>query len=140
MPEFLAPYASSILALTILTLMFFAQSFYAGLLKNGVKGQVSGMPAEGDYSDFTWRVNRTHQNMVENFSVIVASALLAMIAGASPTLVAWLVWIIVGLRMAFWVFYYGGVGKAGGGIRSICYVAGLVATGVLAIVALLAML
>jgi uncharacterized MAPEG superfamily protein len=140
MPDFLAPYASALLALGLLTLAQTAQGFLAGLIKNGMEKQPPGMALEGGYADFGWRVARTYMNGVENYAAIVGAALLAMIAGANPALVAWLVWIIVGLRLAYWPIYYAGIGAHGGGIRSVVFVASVVANVVLAAVAVLALL
>ncbi len=140
MPEFLAPYATSLLALAVLTLAQVTQGFLAGLIKNGRDKQPPGMVLEGGYGDFGWRVARTYINGVENYAAIVGAAFLAMVAGASPTLVAWLVWIIVLLRLAYWPIYYAGIGAHGGGVRSIVYVASLVANVVLAVVAVIALL
>jgi uncharacterized MAPEG superfamily protein len=139
MPDFLVPYSPSLFALGLLTLAQVVQGFLAGLIKNGMEKQPPGMVLEGGYADFGWRVARTHINGVENYAGILGAALLAMIAGASPALVAWLVWIIVALRLAYWPIYYAGVGAHGGGIRSIVFVASVVVNLVLAAVAILAL-
>lgn len=131
----LATYTPAFTALMILVLAVLVQALLAGVLGLGKSEEVPGMPLRGDHSKLSFRVLRTYGNSTENFSVMIATTLLAIAAGVSPTLVNWLVGLHVAIRLAYWAVYYGGIGKVGGGPRTIAYVA---AFGMNVILALLA--
>lgn len=121
LPPQLLPYFPTLLALALLCLMVLAQGFLAGILGLGSGEETAGMPLRGDHSRFSFRVLRTYGNSTENFPVIVTTAALAVIAGVSPLLVNWLVWLYVAFRLAFWAIYYGGIGQVNAGPRTIVY-------------------
>ena len=135
----LASYNTALVALAALGLMVIVQAFLAGALGLGRSEEVPGRPLKGGHTDFTFRVIRTYQNSAENHSVFVASVLLAIAAGVNPVLVNWLAAAHVVIRMVYWAVYYRGMGKPGGGARTIVYVLGLLANLALAIAALWAL-
>ncbi len=140
MENLIATYQTALLALGALTLALVVQSFIAGLVKNGIKGQDAGAAVLGDFNDSTFRIVRTHMNGVENFSALFAASILAMMAGADPRWLTWLVLAAVGLRLLYWPFYYARIGKDNGGPRSIIHVLALVVNIVIAVMALLAIM
>lgn len=80
---------------------------------------------------------RTHANSTENLSMFGLTVLLAAFAGASPLLVNALAAIHVALRLMFTAIYYAGIGKVGGGIRTIVFSLGLFANLILGIITLI---
>lgn len=139
LPPQLLPYMPTLIALALLCLMVLAQGFLAGIFGLGSGEETAGMPLRGDHSRFSFRVLRTYGNSTENFPVIVATAALAVVAGVSPALVNWLVWLYVAVRIAFWAIYYGGIGQANAGPRTIVYALGQFLNIGLAVAVLLAL-
>ncbi|MGB7285594.1 MAG: MAPEG family protein [Salaquimonas sp.] len=139
LPQLVA-YQPAFTALAILCLAILAQSFLAGILGLGKGEETPGMPLKGDHTKFSFRTIRTYANSVENFSVFSASVLLAIIAGVGAVFVNWLAIIHVVFRLAYWAVYYNGVGKVGGGIRTITYVLGLLANIILSVMVAYALL
>lgn len=136
MPDLVSTYQTALLALGVLSLALVVQSFISGLVKNGIKAQPSGIPVAGDINDQTFRIVRTHMNGVENFSALFAASFLAMLAGANPTWLTYLVVATVALRLIYWPIYYMRIGKDDGGLRSIVHVIALVGNIAIAIMAL----
>lgn len=136
----LTPYQPAIVWLLVLCISILIQSFLAGVLGFANGKEVPGLPLKGTHADKSFRVLRTYANSTENFSVLVATMIIAILAGASPVVVNWLVGLHVVLRTVYWAVYYSGVGKAAGGPRTITYVAAFVINVILAGVAAYAML
>lgn len=136
----IAAYYPALLTLAILCLAVLAQSFLAGVIGLGKSDEEPGMPLKGGHKDLSFRTLRTYGNSVENLPVFVATLLLALIAGVAPIWVNSLAIIHVGFRLVYWIVYYSGVGKVGGGPRTIVYVLGLLANLVLAGMVLFALL
>ena len=130
----LALYNPAFLALIFLCLAVLAQGFLAGVLGLAGGEEIAGMPLKGNHAKFSFRVLRTYHNSVENFSVMVATTILAVLAGVSAPLVNWLVGIHVLIRLVYWAVYYSGAGKVSGGARTITYVAAFIMNVVLAAV------
>ena len=139
MTEILASYHTALLMAAVLILSVHAQSFLSAMFKIVLGKQAPGVPAAGDYGNKTFRIYRAHMNSVENLSMFIGALLLAMIAGVSPNLVNWCAIIHVIARLAFWAIYYMGMGALAGGIRTIVFVIGFLASGVLAVAGLLAL-
>ena len=136
----LTPYQPAFLWLLVLCLVVLIQSFLAGALGLGKGDEVPGIPLKGTHSDSSFRILRTYANSTENFSVLVATTFLAILAGVGVAAVNWLVGLHVVLRIAYWVVYYRGIGKAAGGPRTIVYVAAFLMNVILAVLAAYAML
>lgn len=129
----LAAYYPAIVALILLCLMVLVQGFLAGLLGLAGGEETAGLPLKGDHTKFSFRTLRTYHNSTENFSVMIATTILAILAGVSVALVNWLVGLHVMIRLVYWAVYYSGVGKVGGGIRTITYVAAFFMNVILAV-------
>ena len=128
----LAAYHSSLVFVALLVLAVLVQGFLAGVLGLGKGEETAGMPLKGDHSKLSFRVLRTYANSTENFSVMIATTLLAILVGVSPAIVNWLVGLHVVLRLLYWAIYYGGIGKVTAGPRTITYVAGFLMNLILA--------
>ncbi len=131
MPQ-LAAYQPAFLALALLTLAVLVQGFLAGILGLAGGEEISGMPLKGDHTRFSFRTLRTYANSTENLPAFVATLLMATLVGVGAVFVNWLAVIHVVARMVFWAVYYSGIGKVGGGLRTIVYTIGLFANIVLA--------
>ncbi len=140
MRELLATYQTAIIMTGLLVIAVHAQNFLSAMYKIVLGKQPPGVAATGDYGDKTFRIYRTHMNSVENLSMFIAALVLAMIAGVSAALVNWLAIIHVIARLAFWAVYYSGIGAIAGGARTIVFVIGFLASMILAIAALIAVM
>lgn len=140
MTETLATYQTALMLSALLIVAVHAQSFLSAMYKIVLGKQAPGVPAAGDYTDKTFRIYRSHMNSVENLSMFLGALAIAIVAGVSPTLVNWCVIIHVIARLAFWAIYYTGIGALAGGIRTIVFVTGFMASLVLGIAALFAIM
>lgn len=132
MPQ-LAAYGAAFAALIILALAVLTQGFLAGVLGLARGEEIAGMPLRGDHGKLSFRVLRTYGNSTENFSVMIATTLLAIVAGVAPSLVNWLVGLHVAIRLLYWAVYYSGVGKVTAGARTFTYVAAFLMNVILAL-------
>lgn len=128
----LAAYQPALTALIILCLAVLVQSFLAGVLGLAGGEETPGLPLKGDHGKFSFRTIRTYGNSTENLPAFATTLLLAVFAGVSVAIVNWLAAIHVAIRLVYWAVYYNGAGKAGGGLRTIVYVLGLVTNIILA--------
>lgn len=133
---YLASYQLSFTVMAALSLTTLVQNFLTAPFAFAKEEQVPGMPLNFDHSKLSFRVSRTYSNSVESLPAFGWALLVAVIAGASPTLVNWLAGLYFMFRLAFWAIYYSGVGKIAGGPRTMAFVGGLVINIVLAITAL----
>ncbi len=138
MPQLLA-YQPSLIALACLCLIVLIQSLLAGVVGFGQSAEVPGMPLKGSHSEMSFRILRTYANSTENLSVMVATAFLAILAGANANWVNGLVILHVLFRTAYWAVYYSGVGAVTNGPRTITYVLGWLMNIILAIMTIFAM-
>lgn len=129
----IAAYYPALVALILLCLMVLIQGFLAGILGLAGGEEIAGLPLKGDHTKRSFRVLRTYHNSTENFSVMIATTILAILAGVSVVLVNWLVCLHVLIRLAYWAVYYSGVGEVAGGVRTITYVAAFFMNVILAI-------
>ena len=136
---FLASYQLSFAVLAALSLTTLVQNFLTALAFQ-TEEQVPGMPLNFDHSKLSFRVLRTYSNSAESLPAFGWALLVAVVAGASPSLVNWLAGIYFVFRIAFWAIYYSGVGKIAGGPRTMAFVGGLLTNIALAITALWAVL
>ncbi len=58
------------------------------------------------HESFVFRSHRTHQNSLENITVFVLPALLSILVGMSPTLLASFVWVFAIARLLHMFLYY----------------------------------
>ncbi|MBL4758206.1 MAG: MAPEG family protein [Rhizobiales bacterium] len=124
-------YQPSLLALALLCMAVLVQSFLTAPLAFVSNEQVPGMPLKGDHTLRSFRVLRAYQNSVESLPTFGLAIILAIILGVNAELVNWLAAIHVVARLAFWIVYYSGVGSVAGGLRTLCYVGGMLSNLVL---------
>jgi uncharacterized MAPEG superfamily protein len=137
----MAAYSLSIMGVLILCLLSIVLAVYSGSSK-GRAGALSGPVLPADDNNLLYRIDRVHMNSVEAMTPFAIAAVLAMMVGAGPSMVAALVWIYVAIRLIHIVVYLrGGNAAKGGSIRTILYVLGalvnvvLIATAVLGAIA-----
>lgn len=137
---YLAAYHLSFLVLAGLALSHLVQSALIAPLAFVREEQSPGMPLRYDHSALGFRVSRTYSNSAETFPAFGWALLAAIVAGVAP---AWVNGLAVGFftfRMVFWAVYYGGIGKAAGGPRTLAFVGGMLCNTVLAVMAVWALL
>jgi len=137
---YLLDYQPALFALVVLSLTLPIQSFLTAPLAFVKHEQAPGMPLNGDHSMLSFRVLRAYSNSAENLPAFGFALLVAIFIGVDSSLVNWTAAVHVAFRLAFWVVYYSGIGKVGGGPRTLCYVGGMLANMVLAIAAMIAFL
>lgn len=100
-------YRISLLALGLLLFMVFIQWGVASGRKAKEEKAIPGAPPKvQDHHSFTFRAWRTHQNTLENLGTMLGASFLAILAGASTLVVAWLVWIMLLARIIHMILYY----------------------------------
>lgn len=137
---FLDSYRLSFVVLASLSFVLLLQNLLTAPLSFGKDEQVPGMPLQFDHSKLSFRVMRTFQNSAENLPAFTAALLAAIAGGAAPTLVNSAAMVYLAARLAYWAIYYSGVGKVGGGPRTIVFVVGFLANVVIAIAAIVALM
>jgi uncharacterized MAPEG superfamily protein len=137
----MAAYSLSIIGVLVLCLASIVLAVYSGSSK-GRAGALSGPVLPADDDKLLYRIDRVHMNSVEAMTPFAIAAVLAMMVGARPSIVAALVWIYVAIRLIHMVVYLrGGNAAKGGSIRTVLYVSGalvnvvLIATAAVAAIA-----
>ncbi|MCG8592537.1 MAG: MAPEG family protein [Proteobacteria bacterium] len=105
MPETLLPYASSILALGLLGLLYLIQLGVADVVSVR-RGHTPGTPIDGGHGDFLFRAARTHANTTESVGAVILVSGFAVLAGGEPAWVNGALWTYLGLRVAYTLAYY----------------------------------
>ncbi|MFC7697393.1 MAPEG family protein [Bradyrhizobium sp. GCM10028915] len=120
----MAAYSLSIIGVLVLCLLSIVLAVYSGSSK-GRAGALSGPVLPADDDNLLYRIDRVHMNSVEATAPLAVAAVLAMMVGARPSIVAALVWIYVAIRLIHMVVYLrGGNAAKGGSVRTILYVSG----------------
>jgi uncharacterized MAPEG superfamily protein len=137
----MAAYSLSIIGVLVFCLASIVLAVYSGSSK-GRAGALSGPVLPADDDKLLYRIDRVHMNSVEAMTPFAIAAVLAMMVGARPSIVAALVWIYVAIRLIHMVVYLrGGNAAKGGSIRTVLYVSGalvnvvLIATAAVAAIA-----
>lgn len=133
-------YKPSLIGMAVLCLIPLIQSFLSAPFAFVTQEQSPGMPLKGDHSLLSFRVLRTYANSVESLPAFGIALLIAIVACVNATLVNWLVAIHLIARLAFWFFYYSGIGRVAGGPRTMSYVVGLLTNIVLVAAAIYALM
>lgn len=131
-------YSTSILGLLLICLLPLVLANIVGPAK-GKAGSIGGPVADARDENTLFRLDRTHANTVESIVPFVAPAILAIMVGAAPGLLATLVWLFLSIRVAYSVVYIrGGAAAKGGNLRTILHVLGSLTTVALIVIAALA--
>jgi uncharacterized MAPEG superfamily protein len=126
-------YSLSILGLLLLCLVSVLLSIHSGYSK-GRAGKLSGPVLPADDDNPLYRIDRAHLNSVEALAPFAIPAVIAMIVGLRPSVLAVLVWLFVLIRLAHvGIYLRGGSAAKGGSVRTVLYVSGAVVTVVLVV-------
>ena len=127
-------YWLSILGVLALCLLSVALAVYSGSSK-GFAGKLSGPVIPADDDNPLYRIDRVHMNSVEALAPFVVPAVLAMMVGVGPAMLATLVWLHLAIRLVHLAIYLrGGNAAKGGSVRTILYVSGALVTLALVVV------
>ena len=124
--------AFSGLLVVLLTLV--VQSFVANISKSRLPNHIPGKidPSLG-HESFVYRANRTMENSLENISVFLGSAFLAVLINVDPFWTALTVWVYALARIIHMILYYLISTEKNPSPRSYFYLLGLFANIVLLI-------
>ena len=127
-------YTISVIGVLALCLLSVLLATYSGVSK-GRAGALSGPVLPADDNNRLYRIDRVHMNSVEALAPFVVPAVLAMIVGVGPIILAVLVWAHVAIRLIHVTVYLrGGNAAKGGSVRTMLYVSGALANLVLVVV------
>jgi len=129
-------YRISFLVIIVLAIISLVQNVLTAPLAFLREEQVPGMPLRFDHSKLSFRVLRTYSNSAESVPTFGFTLLVAIVVGVSSSWVNGLAVLYLLSRLAFWLFYYSGVGKIAGGPRTLAYVLGLFVNFILALLVL----
>ena len=128
-------YSVGILGLLLICLLPLVLANIVGPFK-GKEGLVGGPVADARDENFNFRLDRAHSNTVESTLPFVAPAILAIMLGVGPGLLAILVWAFLAIRVTYSIVYLqGGALAKGGSLRTILHVLGSLTTIALIIIA-----
>ena len=121
-------YTTSIIGVLTLCLIAILLAVYSGSSKGRAKA-LSGPVLPADDANLLYRTDRVHMNSVEALAPFVVPAVLAMMVGVRPTLLAALIWAHIAIRLTHLAIYLrGGNAAKGGSVRTILYVLGALVT------------
>lgn len=121
-------YHSAFWALWLVIATVFVQGMIAAAIKAKQPNAIPGQIPEGlDHHSIVFRTSRTHLNSLENLTVFLGTAVLAILVGASPTWTAGLIWIYALARLAHMGLYYAISTNKNPSPRSYFYLIGVVA-------------
>jgi uncharacterized MAPEG superfamily protein len=133
-------YSAGILGLLLICLLPLVLANISGPFK-GKAGLAGGPVADARDENFLFRLDRAHTNTVESILPFVAPAILAIMLGVGPGLLAMLVWAFLAIRVAYgFVYLRGGALAKGGSLRTMLHVLGSLTTVALMVIAALAAL
>ena len=124
----MSAYSFSVVGVLVLCLLSVLLAIHSGSSK-GRAGALSGPVLPADDDNLLYRIDRVHMNAVEALPPFVVPAIMAMMAGVRPVVLATLVWVYVAIRLIHVAVYLrGGKAAKGGSIRTILYVSGALVT------------
>ncbi len=137
--EFVASYSWALIALLVFVLITLLQSALVGAKKAEAKLPAGSQPGS-DYGDALYRFNRSHQNAVENASLITIALVACILAGVYPWWVNLLMVLFLVFRLIHSITLAQNIGAEVRGPRTFAYVASWAVNVVLAIMAIVALL
>jgi uncharacterized MAPEG superfamily protein len=130
-------YGHAIVALALTVLLWAAIGPVSAVMKEKV-GAAPGGSVPEDYATPAYRWQRAYANLTESLPAFAAAVLIAMLAGASPFWINLFAALFLVGRIAMAVVHVQGLGKPSGGLRSILYSVGWLATILIALFAAVA--
>jgi uncharacterized MAPEG superfamily protein len=127
-------YTISVIGVLALCLLSILLASYSGSSKGRAKA-LSGPVLPADDNNPLYRIDRVHMNSVEALAPFVVPAVLAIMVGVGPTVLAVLIWAHVAIRLIHSAVYLrGGKAAKGGSVRTLLYVSGALVNMVLVVV------
>lgn len=121
-------YSASIFGLLLISLLPLVLANIVGPAK-GKAGLIGGPVADSRDENRLFRLDRTHANTVESIVPFVIPAILAIIVGAAPGILAAFVWVFLAIRVLYSIVYIrGGAAAKGGNLRTVLHVLGSLTT------------
>ncbi|WP_380056671.1 MAPEG family protein [Falsihalocynthiibacter sp. SS001] len=119
--ENISDYALAIISLLVFVLIVLLQAAMTGAAKAKV-GATPGSTPKEDYENPLYRLNRSHQNGVENMSAAAIALFACILVGVASFWVNLLMLLFLLGRIAYVVVYSRSMGNPTQGIRTIVYV------------------
>lgn len=124
-------YSISVMGILALCLLSLLLAVYSGRSK-GAAGALAGPVLDARDENTLYRIDRVHMNSVEALTPFAVPAVIAMLVGVTPVLLAVLVWAHLALRLVHTIVYLrGGEAARGGHLRTVLYVSSTLVTLVL---------
>jgi len=121
-------YSLTLWGIFVILATVLVQGLVAALTKASQPGAIPGkMDGSLGHSSFVFRSNRTLMNSLENLPVMLGTALVAVLAGASVLWTGILVWAFAVSRILHMALYYAIATDRNPSPRSYFYLSGLVA-------------
>ena len=137
--EAVAPYSLALVALLVFVIVTLLQSALVGAKKAGASITAGATP-DADYESAVYRLNRAHQNAVENAALITIALGACIAAGVSPWWVNALMGLFLLFRLLHTLFLVQKIGGEVQSLRTFAYVASWAVNLILAIMAICALL
>ncbi|WP_372882565.1 MAPEG family protein [Psychromonas sp.] len=117
-------FSGLLVVLTTLIVQFIVANTGKARLPNHIPGKID--PSLG-HESFVFRAYRTMENSLENISLFLGSAFLAILAGVNPVWTGFAVWIYALARIMHMILYYMISTEQNPSPRSYFYLLGLLA-------------
>lgn len=134
--EAFEPYGAALAWTGAVALLALLISPITALLKM-TQGLPAGANPTPDYRDPVYRLNRSYLNMTENMGIFAVALAAAVLAGADPWWVNTMAAVFFFSRVVHLLVHAGGIGPMNFGPRTIAFVVGWAATGILAVLAII---
>ena len=134
--ENLGAYSVGMFSLLVFVLIVLVQGALVGAGK-AKAGMTPGAEPPPDYENPMYRLNRSHQNGVENMAAAAIVLFAAILVGVSAWWTNLLMIVFLATRILYVLIYAQKVGNPTQGMRTFVYVAGWAMLVILAILALL---
>lgn len=122
-------YSYSIAGLLLISLTVFTQNIIAAIAHRKQGSYVPGKVSEElSHDSFVFRSHRTFHNSLENIHQFTLPAIMCILIGASPSILAWLVWIYALARLVHMALYYVIATEKNPSPRSYFYMLGVLCT------------
>ena len=96
----------ALLGVWVILATVLVQALVASFAKAARPDHIPGKPVKSSHDSFVFRAERTFMNSLENLLVFLGTALVAVLAGASPHWTGKLIWIFAGARLLHMALYY----------------------------------
>lgn len=119
--ENVAAYSTALISLLVFVLIVLLQSALVGAGKASA-GMTPGSNPNPDYDNPLYRLNRSHQNGVENMATVAIALFVCILVGVSSWWVNILMVLFLLGRIVYVLIYLRNVGKPTQGVRTMVFV------------------